>query len=37
MLKRENNKFDMFNKMDRVVKIKIEIRIESRGQQAHRR
>ena len=37
MLKRENNKFDMFDKTDGVVKIKIEIGIELRGQQARRR
>ena len=37
MLKRENNKFDMFDKTDGVVEIKIEIRIELRGQRAHRR
>ena len=37
MLKQENNKVDMFDKMDGVVRIKIEIRIELIGQQAHKR
>lgn len=36
-MKQENNKVDIFDKMEGVVRIKIEIRIELIGQQAHKR